>query len=71
MAKTSTKLVREGPYVAEIEVHLTGSDQPWGPYLSLADAKKLDDVRLALQQGDIPSATKLARVYRLTPVTAG
>lgn len=64
-----TKLVREGGYVAEVDVDLIQTDQPWSPYLSLADARKLDEVRIALRQGDVTSAAKLARVYRLTPVS--
>ena len=67
---TRTKLVREGAYVAQVEVELTDADQPWGPHLSLADAKKLDEVRTARRQGDLASAMNLARVYRLTPITA-
>jgi hypothetical protein len=41
------------------------------PYLSLEDARKLDDVREALRQGDVKSATRVARVYTLTPVAGG
>jgi hypothetical protein len=65
-----TKLVREGPYVAEVDVELIQSDEPWAPYLSLADVRKLDEVRAAMKRGDLASAAKLARVYRLTPVSA-
>ena len=45
----------------------TGED--WSPYLSVEDAEKLDMVRDALRQGDLKNAGKLARVYRLTPVS--
>ncbi|MBI1800421.1 MAG: hypothetical protein HY259_14305 [Chloroflexi bacterium] len=68
--KRQTKLVHEGEYVAEVEVRLIESLEGWGPYLSLEDARKLDDVREALRRGDFMTANKLARVYRLTPVTA-
>jgi len=68
MSENHIKLVREGEYVAEVEVELIKSDQSWSPYLSVADAQKLDDVRRALRDVDIASASKLARVYRLTPV---
>jgi len=64
------KFVREGRYVAEVEVTLIDSPDAWGPHLSLSEAGKLDDVRIALRRGDIKSASKLARVYRLTPVTS-
>lgn len=70
MTRKHVKLVREGDFVAEVEVELIQTDQPWAPYLSLADAGKLDEVRVALKQGDVASAAKLARVYRLTPVSA-
>jgi len=64
-----TKLVHEGAYVAEVDLDLIETDTGWSPYLSLDDAYKLDDVRDALRRGDIARATKLARVYTLTPVT--
>lgn len=51
-----SKLVHEGEYVAEVDIELMVSDGGWSPYLSLADAYKLDDVRMALRQGDIKSA---------------
>jgi hypothetical protein len=65
-----TKLVHEGQYVAEVEVELMETDEGWSPYLSLDDAYKLDDVRNALRRGDLKSATRLARVFSLTPVSA-
>ena len=65
-----TKLVREGDFVAEVEVRPIESDDGWGPHLSLDDARKLDSVRLALRQGDIERALTMAKVYRLTPITA-
>lgn len=66
--KQHAKLIHEGKYVAEIDVELIYSDTGWSPYLSLEDAYKLDDVRDALRKGDIESATRLARVFTLTPV---
>jgi hypothetical protein len=36
--------------------------------LSLEDAYKLDDVRQALRDGDLKTAAKLGRVFKLTPV---
>jgi hypothetical protein len=63
------KLVHEGNYVAEVDIELIDSGEGWAPYLSLEDAGKLDDVRESLQREDISTASKLARVYRLTPVT--
>ncbi len=42
----------------------------WSPSFSLEDAQKLDAVRLALKSRDIAAASKLARVFELTPVSA-
>ena len=63
------KLVHEGNYVAEVDIELIDTGEGWAPYLSLEDAEKLDDVREALRKEDISMVSKLARVYRLTPVT--
>lgn len=67
--RRQTKLVHEGEYVAEVEVELLDLEEGWAPYLSLEDAQKLDEVREALRQGDLTTASKFARVFRLTPVT--
>ena len=62
------KLVHEGKYAAEVEVELIEDENGWGPYLSVADAQKLDNVRDALRRGDIKSAARFARVFSLTPI---
>jgi hypothetical protein len=62
------RLVHEGQYVAEVDVELIETEQAWSPYLSLDDAYRLDDVRDALRGGDIRKASRLARVFSLTPV---
>ncbi len=64
-----TKLVHVGQYVAEVDVELIDMNKGWSPYLSLDDAYKLDDIRDALQQGDVKSAARLARVFTLTPIS--
>ena len=61
-------IVREGQYMAKVEVELLDDGTGWAPYLS-ADARKLDDVRAALRRHDLKAAAKLAKVYELTPVT--
>ena len=66
--KAKTKLVHEGDFVAEVPVELIETEDAWSPYLSVEDAKKLDEVREALRRGDLKSAAKLGRVFRLTPV---
>ncbi len=62
------KLVHEGNYVAEVDIELIETGEGWSPYLSLKDAEKLDDVRVALRHEDIDTASKLSKVYRLSPV---
>jgi len=64
------KLVREGQYVAEVDVELIEDDTGWSPYLSAEDAYKLDDVRDALRRQDIKAAANLARVFELRQVAA-
>lgn len=68
-ARSIQRLVREGEFVAEVDVTLIEGEDGWAPYLSLEDAYKLDDVRDALRDGNLKAASRLAsRVYRLTPV---
>jgi len=50
-----TKLVREGPYAAEVDVELIEADDGWS--------------REALRRGDIHAASRHARVFSLTPVS--
>ncbi len=53
-----------------VEVDLSDAPEGWGPYFSLADARRLDEDRAALRRGDIAAAAGFGRVYRLTPVKA-
>lgn len=66
--RVSAKLVRAGEYAAEVEVELVDVEGGWSPYLSVEDAYKLDDVREALQAGDLERVAQMARVFRLTPI---
>ncbi len=66
--RTVKKLVHEGDFVAEVEVELIDTDEGWSPYLSLDDAARLDEVREALRRGDVKSASRVARVFILTPL---
>ena len=69
--RSTTRLVREGEFVAEVEVNLLEAEGGWAPYLSVDDAYRLEDVREALRAGDVKRASRLAScVYRLTPVEA-
>ncbi len=62
------KLIHEGGYAAEVEVELIDDDTGWAPYLSVADARKLDAVRAALKAGRLSEASALGRVFELQPV---
>ena len=42
--KSVTRLVREGPFVAEVDVTLVEASGAWAPYLALEDAYKLDNM---------------------------
>ena len=68
--RQAQKLVREGDYIAEVDVTLVDTGHEWSPYISAADTRKLDDVRQALRRGDLKAAGKLGRVYELKPVAA-
>jgi hypothetical protein len=68
MTRSHTKLIHEGHYVAEVDVELIEGDNGWSPYLSLEDARKLDEIRKALRREDLKYASRLARVFELTPV---
>lgn len=63
-----TKIVREGNYVAEVNIELIETGEGWSPYLSLEDARKLDDVREALREKNIKTAAKKAKIFILTPI---
>ena len=54
--------------MAEVDIELIDGNDGWSPYLSLDDAYKLDDVRLALKKGDLKTASRLSRVFHLVPV---
>lgn len=61
------KFIHVGSFVAKVEVGLVYDDDSWSPCLSLEDARKLDKIRMALQEGDIQAAAKYAQIFQLTP----
>ena len=67
---TQVKLLREGDYIAEVQLELIDDPDGWGPYLTVDEAKKLDRVREALRTGNTSAAGKLAKVFRLVPISA-
>ena len=66
--RRQTKFIHAGEYAAAVEVEWVESGTGWSPYLTVADAQKLDEVREALKTGDLKKASELARIYHLTPV---
>jgi hypothetical protein len=62
------KYIHVKEYAAEVEVDLLYNEDEWSPYLSVRDASKLDEVRLALQKEEIQHAARLANIYHLTPI---
>jgi hypothetical protein len=68
-ARRRKGLVVEGTFAAEVEVELLDGEDGWAPYLSLADANRLDGVRRALRSKDLKSAGQFGRVFELTPVS--
>jgi hypothetical protein len=66
--KHSIELIREGNFIAEVEIEVTADDGAWGPCLSVSDVQKLETVRDALRRGDVGGAAQYARVFALTPI---
>jgi len=62
------KYIHEGYYVAELEIELQDSDDSWSPTMSLDTAYKLDDIRDALKNNDLVTASKYATVYEMKKV---
>jgi len=67
--KKKIKLIHQGRFAAEVEVDLIDDETGCASYLSIADARKIDAVRFALQSGRIAEAAALARVFHLQPVS--
>ena len=70
MKRRTLELVRVDKYVAEVSVELIDDEGDWSPYLSFEDAKKMEAVRIALENANIAEAAKLARVFELLPISA-
>ncbi|MTI87387.1 MAG: hypothetical protein FH748_05400 [Balneolaceae bacterium] len=66
--KKKTKYIHSGNYVAEVEVDLITTEGEWSPYLSLKEAKKLDNVREALSNKNLKEASKYGKVYKMEPI---
>ena len=67
MIERTTRLIEVGSYAARVEIDLEYDDTGWSPYVSHADALKIERVRRALKAGDIATAKTEAEVFELTP----
>lgn len=65
-----TRFVREGRFLAEVDVTIIDDGGIWSPYLMAADLKKLDAVRLALRSGETAEAAKFGRVFEVSAIAA-
>jgi hypothetical protein len=70
MKKARTELVHVGKYAAEVSIEIIEDEGDWSPYVSFEDAKKIEAVRLALENGDVSRAAQYARVFELLPISA-
>jgi hypothetical protein len=61
--KVRTRLIKEGNYLAEVEVELLYDIDAWSPHISLEDVEKLDRVRLALRERNLEEAAKYSLIY--------
>jgi hypothetical protein len=66
--RRSKEIIHEGQYAAEVFIDLEYSDASWSPTMSVADAQKLETVRLALRRDDIAEAARHGRVFELVPI---
>ncbi len=64
MKRKAVEFVQAGNYAAEVAIELV-EDEGWSPRMTLADARRLETVRLALERGDIATAARYGRVFEL------
>ena len=65
---TTDRSFNEGQYVS-VEVGRPETEEGWSPYLSLADAEKLDEVRRHSVEATSTGQEQLAQLFKLTPIT--
>jgi len=69
--RKQTKYLHEGHYVAQVEIELidsTNINSGWSPAMSLDTAYLLDDIRLALREGNIKRASQYARIFEMQQI---
>jgi hypothetical protein len=67
--RRSKEIIHEGHYAGEVFIDLEYSDASWSPTMSLADARKLETVRLALRRNDVAEAARQGQVFELVPIS--
>ncbi len=65
------ELIREGPFLAEVEVEIILDELGWSPGLTPAAIDKLERVRVALKAGDLRTALRYAKIYEIRPIAPG
>ena len=65
-----TEYVREGQYLAEVEVACLFDERRFTSKIRDGEAEKLENVRRAMRAGDLKAAAKLATIYELSPIAA-
>ena len=63
--RTETRLIREGRYVAEVQVEFEGDGVDPNPPALDAEHPILAEVREALRRGDLSRAQRYGQVYEL------
>jgi|GEM_PF-1407961 len=65
------RLIKSDKYLLEVEVEFyQDEDDPWAPYYTTEVVKRMYNAKKALIQGDLDSARKFGRLYRITPEEA-
>ena len=67
-SRKTEKIIREGRYVAMVEIESLEDDHAWSPCYSLDDTMKMERVRKAMKDGDLKAAAREAKVFELVPV---
>ena len=65
MSQLIKEVIREGRFMAEIDIRCEDDGSPWSPVVVKEDEFKTDRVRAALRRGDIASAKREALVIEL------
>ena len=67
---TTTHLIRRGLWLLEIDLQTADDPEtnPWGPTMSLADARRLERASHLLAEQNLEEAATLGRLFKLESV---